>query len=184
MRIATDRELMVRVQADDNIALGLLYDRLAGRAMSVARSMCRDATLAADSVQDAFLSMWRSWARYRPELGEVAAWALGIVRNRCIDALRRNDRHTRQVDLGMIAEPAAGDDVHQDLTGRHAATHLRGQLAALPLAQREVIVLAYYGKLTQTEIAHRLDIPIGTVKSRTRLGLDRLRAQDRPPPSA
>lgn len=171
-----DAALMVRVQAGDDDAFNALYDRFAPRAYGVAYAIARDIPLAQDIVQEAFLSFWRSRARYRPEEGTVASWLLGIVRNRAIDGLRRQGRHdSRRAGEYVEGQVAATDDVPETIGDRDRATRLRAALDRLPAAQRDVIALAYYGELTHTEIASRLDLPEGTVKGRMRLGLAKLR---------
>lgn len=174
---AADAALMLRVQADDDDAFNALYDRFALRAYGVAFAIARDIPLAQDIVQEAFLSLWRSRARYRPEDGAVASWLLGIVRNRAIDGLRRQGRHDsrRAGEYDVEGRVAATDDVPGTIGDRDQAARLRTALHRLPAAQREVIALAYYGELTHTEIASRLGLPEGTVKGRMRLGLGKLR---------
>ena len=173
---AADAALMLRIKADDGDAFNALYDRFAARAYGVAYAIARDIPLAQDIVQEAFLSLWRSRARYDPEQGAVASWLLGIVRNRAIDGLRRQGRHdSRRAGQYVEGQVAATDDVSAAIGDRDRATRLRAALDRLPVAQRDVITLAYYGELTHTEIASRLDLPEGTVKGRMRLGLAKLR---------
>lgn len=175
----TEPELMARVQADDTEAFGMLYDRLASRALRVAHAVGVDRDRAEDAVQEAFLSIWRGRCGYRSDRGDVHTWALGIVRNRAIDSLRRNGRHDRARDgrEDLAAELPALGLVADDTADRDEASRLRALLAALPLAQREVIALAYFGELTHSEIAQELALPLGTVKGRMRLGLEKLRSQ-------
>ncbi len=172
-----DAELMLRVQADDRDAFVALFDRFGGRAYRVAYTIARNDTRAEDIVQEAFLSIWRNRARYVPQRGSVIAWVIGIVRNRALDSARRNGRHdTRRADDGQIHERLqAPGSLEQSAAEREEAAQLRGVLAQLPAAQREVIVLAYFGELSAPEIAGELSIPLGTVKGRMRLGLDKLR---------
>ncbi len=174
-----DARLMRRVQADDPEAFGALYDRFGARAYRVAGTTTRDATRVEDIVQEAFLSVWRSRARYRPAYGSVGGWIMGIVRNRAIDAHRRHGRHDRRraSDEGLEERLAAVDDVEASAGERDTAAQLRATLARLPAAQSEVIALAYFGELSTTEIADELALPLGTVKGRMRLGLDKLRRE-------
>lgn len=172
----TDQELMVRVQADDTGAFATLYDRLAGPAYGIARRVCLDPSLAADAVQEAFISMWRARALYTPARGDVPAWAYGIVRNRAIDALRRAARHSRHdgtVDARYVADTT---DVCASVIAGDDASRLRTRIALLPAPQQQVLVMTYYGELSHTQIAEVLDVPLGTVKGRARLGLAKLRA--------
>jgi RNA polymerase sigma-70 factor (ECF subfamily) len=174
---ATDQELMRCVQENVAEAFDALYDRLAPKALRVAGGVCADDDRARDAVQDGFLSIWRGRARYRPERGEVHTWAFEIVRNRAIDSQRRNGRHDRRRhDLdGVAGQLYAPDDPEADAVASDDARHLRALLADLPATQREVIALAYFGQLSHSEIALELGLPVGTVKSRMRLGLSNLR---------
>lgn len=177
--VVSDQELMRRVQGDDPDAFATLYDRLAPRALSIAFRINADHERAQEAVQEGFVSMWRSRATYSPNLGAVHAWVYGIIRNRAIDAHRRNSKHARRrADADHATESiAARDDVHADAVAASEAAELQTLLAALPFEQREVIVLAHHGGLSHTEIAHQLGTPLGTVKGRMRLGLDNMRAQ-------
>jgi RNA polymerase sigma-70 factor (ECF subfamily) len=170
---------MRRVQANDPMAFGELYNRHAGRAWSVARSVCHDASRAEDAVQEGFLSVWRSQGSYRGERGSVQGWLMTVVRNRAIDATRREAAGHRpplaRQDDAWDA-PADGSTVDA-VIDRCEAEALRGRLAHLPGAQAHVIALAYYGGLSHAEIAARLELPPGTVKARMRLGLQKLRDQ-------
>lgn len=172
-----DATLLRRVQTDDTVAFALLYDRFERRAFAVAHGIARDRTRAEDIVQDAFLSLWRECARYDPARGRPAAWILGIVRHRAIDAGRRHRRHdSRRADGDRLEEQQpARDDVEAATIERDQAAGVRAAMAQLPAEQREVIALAYFGELSASEIAAELALPLGTVKGRMRLGLDRLR---------
>ena len=173
-----DADLMRRVQTDDAVAFRELYDRFGPGAYRVAQAVSRDRQHAEDIVQEAFLSIWRARARYRPEYGTVVAWVMGNVRNRAIDSLRHHDRHSRRRAREEGAEErleAPRPDVEEIIGERDEAARLRGALARLPTAQRDVITLAYFGELSTSEIAHELSLPHGTVKGRMRLGLQKLR---------
>jgi RNA polymerase sigma-70 factor (ECF subfamily) len=177
---SSDQELMLRVQADDDRdAFGELYARFSPRAMRLAWGMCRDDDRARDAVQDGFLSLWRTRAQYRPALGDVDAWAFTIIRNRAMDCHRRARRHESRLWRGedVIEHMIAPGDIQHDVIADDDAQRLRTLLAELPAAQREVIALAYFGELTHTEIAARLTLPLGTVKGRMRLGMNRLRCE-------
>lgn len=169
---------MRRVQADSPGAFGVLFDRYSAPAFRVAAGIARNASQADDVVQEAFISLWRSRARYDPELGSVGGWVMGTVRNRAIDLLRKQSRHdSRRAGPDQPADDphAAADAVEQTVAERDGAARLRAALGRLPVAQRDVIALAYFGELSATEIADRLSLPVGTVKGRMRLGLGRLR---------
>lgn len=172
-----DHHLVSEVSAGNVEAFGELYDRYHDRAYRVAFSVCRDDGGAQDATQDAFLSVWRSAASYRPQRGTVAAWLLTTVRYRAIDLARRNDRHdTHRASDERLDQSAASDDVHDTAAKRDDARRLQASLTSLPDAQQEVIVLAFYGQLSHTEIATQLGLPSGTVKGRMRLGMQKLRA--------
>ncbi len=172
-----DVELMLRVQADDADAFEALFDRFGTRAYSVAYAIARERTRAEDIVQESFLAIWRSRERYEPQEGALGAWVIGIVRHRAIDSVRRNVRHDKrrageeQID-GQLQD---GPSIEQTTVEVDEAARLRAALAKLPDAQREVIVLAYFGELATTEIASELSLPLGTIKGRMRLGLHKLR---------
>ena len=172
----SDAELMDRIAAGSTEAFGDLYDRYSARAFRVARSVCRDHGAAEDAVQDAFVSIFRSRMSYRSERGSVAAWVLMVVLSRAIDVSRVQARHStrRASDDALAVLPAPGDVV-EAADARIDAIGVRRALAALPDAQRVAVTLAYYGELTHTEIGERLGVPVGTVKGRIRLGLNKLR---------
>ncbi len=172
-----DSDLMAAVGAGSADAFETLYDRYVHQAHRVAFSVCHDDGQAEEAVQEAFLSMWQAGARFSAARGTVSAWLLTTVRYRAIDIARRNLRHAnrRSGDEQLARRPASGQTCDGAL--RHdAIDRLRASLARLPVAQQEVITLAFYGQLSHTEIARRLDLPAGTIKGRMRLGLDKLRA--------
>lgn len=175
---ADDAALMVRVQADDCDAFGMLYDRFAIRAYGVARAVCADDSRAEDIVREAFLSVWRGRASYRPEDGSLVGWVMGIVQQRAIDALRSGNR--RPADGHIDDRLAAPGSTQDTVVEREQAARLGSTLARLPAAQRDVIILAYFGNLSTSEIARDLSLPVGTVNGRMRLGLSKLRADDTP----
>lgn len=172
-----DTKLMLRVSGGDPSAFEQIYDRYQARAFGLALRVTRHRATAEEVIQDAFLTLWRGAERYDSSRGSVSSWLLTIVHNRSIDALRRSARHDRHAapDSGVLAEQVEGpgrtdEDVIRDDEARIA----RGLLRALPVAQRETIELAYFGGLTQVEIASRSGVPLGTVKSRMRLALSKL----------
>ena len=173
----SDEELVRRAARIDPAAFAELYDRHTVTAFSLARRML-GAARAEDAVQEAFLSAWRGVKRYNPGRGAVRPWLMGIVRNRCIDELRRGDvRERRRAETQDFEERFAAPDSTdgQALRAEQAMT-VRKALEMLPDEQRRVLELAYFDGWTQTEIAERLDLPLGTVKGRTRLALDKLRS--------
>jgi len=161
----------------DPRAFELLYDRHAGASFSLAYRMVGDRVTAEDISQEAFLSIWRSRLRYQPERGSVRTWVLGIVHHRAIDALRRNLVHERRRSSadGIEERHEAPERTEAEAARREDARHVRAALADLPDEQCRVIELAYFGGFSHSQIAEMLEMPIGTVKGRMRLGLDKLR---------
>jgi RNA polymerase sigma-70 factor (ECF subfamily) len=174
-----DEEVMQLVQQADPRAFELLYDRHGGAAFSLAYRMTGDRTAAEDVSQEAFLSIWRSRLRYQPERGSVRTWVLGIVHNRAIDALRRNVVHERRRSAieGIEERQEAAELTDVEAARREEARYVRTALDSLPDDQRHTIELAYFGGFSHSQIADMLDTPIGTVKGRMRLGLEKLRNQ-------
>jgi len=171
--VLSDEDLMRRVQGNDTQAFEDLYDQYSARAFGFASKLCGTPERAEEAVQDAFLCLWRTRGRYDPALGCVQTWLLALVRNRSIDIYRRNHRHdqARAGEIHLDLVPAAGDCVEDGVVARDDAREIRAALAQLPAVQLEVIVLAYFGGLTHTEIAARLALPLGTVKGRMRAAL-------------
>lgn len=177
----SDQELMRLVQlSDDREAFSCLYDRHASQAFRVAHSICTRPVRAEEAVQEGFLSIWRSRASYDSSLlsgGSFGAWAMTIVRCAALDAVRY-DRADKRPVLGpeqsqpVDARTPSPED--QAIVRRENDT-LLATLTELPDAQAEVIELAFFGELSHSEIAQRLDLPAGTVKGRMRLGLEKLR---------
>jgi len=175
----TDGELLALAKQGDADAFEVIYDRHAAAAFALARRICRDAVIAEDVVQDAFLSLWRGRDRYDAARGQVRSWLLGIVHNSAIDRLRRSGVHERRRASaeGIEDRLEAPDRTEEEVEQREEATAVRGALRNLPEEQRQVIELAYFDGLTHTQIATRLEQPVGTVKGRMRLGLLKLNAQ-------
>jgi RNA polymerase sigma-70 factor, ECF subfamily len=179
LRKLADEELMELVARNDADAFEVVLERHSGAAMSLAYRMAGQRGPAEDVVQEAFLSLWRSGARYDRTRGSVRNWALGIVHNRAIDALRRDGaRVARNVsDDGLEERLQAPDQTDVQVARRDGAHEIRSAVDQLPEEQRRVIDLAYFAGFTHTEIAAVLDLPLGTVKGRMRLGLLKLRGQ-------
>jgi RNA polymerase sigma-70 factor (ECF subfamily) len=178
LRALADEDLMAYADAGDVRAFELLFDRHAGAAFSLAYRMCGRRATAEDIVQEAFLSLWRSSARYQPARGSVRSWVLSVVRNRAIDAFRREGiRQSRLAADEHLAERVeALERTEAEVERRDDASRVRSALEGLPAEQRQVIELAYFSGFTHTEIAEVLKLPAGTVKGRMRLGLQKLRA--------
>jgi RNA polymerase sigma-70 factor, ECF subfamily len=174
-----DEELMHVVQNGDPRAFEVLYDRHGGAAFSLAYRMVGKRAVAEDIVQEAFLSIWRSKVRYERERGSVRTWVLGIVHHRTIDALRRNLVHERRRASaeGIEERQEAKELTDVEAVRREEAREVRAALQTLPGEQSKVIELAYYGGFTHTQIAEMLDMPVGTVKGRMRLGLEKMRRE-------
>ena len=168
-----DRAVLVRLAEGELDALEHLYDRYKTMAYSIAYRITNDPTLAEDVVQEAFLGAWRNAARYIEGRGSVKTWLLSIVHHRAIDAIRRRRPTTELPDPIEAAVPAAltMPDVWAEVSASLDAETDRDALAVLSEVQRQAIELAYFGGLTQLEIAERTGTPLGTVKSRMRLGL-------------
>ena len=174
-----DEDLMPLVARKDPVAFEVFYDRHGGAAYSLAHRIVGDPTRAEDVTQEAILSIWRSEAGYDRTRGSVRAWALGIVRNRAIDALRREASSAPRLDYdddAVLENRPAAERTEAEALRRETARNLRGALGELPSEQSKVIELAYYGGFTHSEIAEMLNEPLGTVKGRMRLGLEKIRA--------
>ena len=172
-----DEELMQLVLRGQLRAFEVVYDRHGGAAFSLAYRMVGNRAAAEDVTQEAFLSIWRSRERYQRERGSVRTWILGIVHHRAIDALRRNLVHERRRASaeGLEEREEAKELTDVEAVRRDEARTVRSALDDLPREQCHVIELAYFGGFTHTEIAGMLDMPVGTVKGRMRLGLDKMR---------
>lgn len=175
-----DAEMLTRAGVGDADAFEELYDRHSAYAFGLALRMTNDPPLAEDVVQQAFLSLWRNASSFDPARASVRAWLLSITHNRAVDSLRRRRAPTTRLDTAI--EPHLADtglrapDVWPEVSARLDQGSVRAALASIPAPQRVVIELAYFRGLTQAEIAAQLGIPLGTVKSRVRLGLAGLRA--------
>ena len=171
-----DEDLMVLVEGGDADAFAALYDRHCLLAYSVAHKLTGEKQAAEDLTQEAFLKVWRSAGGYRPERGSVRTWILSVVRNRGIDQLRAKATRRRMQEKVEAYAPrfepseAFAQAWHEARLGR-----VREALDALPHFQQQVLELAHFSDLTHQEIAKRLGLPLGTVKGRMRLGLEKLR---------
>jgi RNA polymerase sigma-70 factor, ECF subfamily len=177
LRKRADEELMQMVAANDADAFEVVLERHADAAFSLAYRICGRRSLAEDVAQEAFLTLWRSGARYDPMRGSVRTWALRIVHNRAVDALRRSGVHERRrvSDEGIEESIEAPERTDSQAIDNAVSHEICGALGELPEEQRRVIELAYFGGFTHIEIASMLNTPVGTVKGRMRLGLQKLR---------
>jgi len=177
LRGLADEDLMYMVRAADARALEVVFERHSSAAFSLAYRMVGTRGAAEDVTQEAFVSIWRSGGRYDRSRGSVRTWVLGIVHNRAIDALRRAQVHDRRraSDEGLAERLESGDRTDTEVARREESTLIREVLETLPPDQKRVIELSYFGGFTHTEIARMLTMPVGTVKGRMRLGLEKMR---------
>jgi RNA polymerase sigma-70 factor (ECF subfamily) len=174
-----DEDLMPRIAGKDPVAFEIFYDRHAGAAYSLAYRIVGDRQSAEDVTQEALISIWRSGARFDRARGSVRAWTLGIVRNRAIDLLRRDSGRAPRpaFDSEELLERRPSDDLTDvEALRRETARQVRGAISGLPEEQSKVIGLAYFGGFTHSEIAKMLNEPLGTIKGRMRLGMEKIRA--------
>lgn len=177
-RWCDDALLLEGMKAGSTVAFGELYRRHSGRALSAARSVCRDRGAAEEALQDGFESIWNSRATYSEARGPVAPWVISIVRYRAMAiAARRRRPLTEGAGRAGFEAASRPDGVHDEAVAHDDAARLREALTRIPAAQREVIALAFFGQLSHAEIAERLGLPAGTVKGRMRLGLGKMRTQ-------
>jgi RNA polymerase sigma-70 factor (ECF subfamily) len=169
----SDEALVALTARSEQSALAELYDRYSRPAYGLALRVLRDEALAEDAVQEAFLALWRTAARFVPERGKASTWILTLVHRRAVDLVRREERRRTDV-LEPAAEPGGGA-VDEEAWLRLQRERVQGALTQLPDQQREALELAYYGGFTQSELAERLGQPLGTIKSRMFMGLSRLR---------
>jgi RNA polymerase sigma-70 factor, ECF subfamily len=174
----SDARLLQRARAGDAAAFAAVYDRHSAAAYGLARRMLHSPGAAQDVVQEAFLSLWRTDS-YRAEKGSLRSFLLSIVRNRAIDALRKDRRRGAEAhgDETVMSRLMAADRTDEEVEQRDTEHFLRAALTKLPDAQHQALELAYFGGMTHLEIARRLNEPVGTIKGRIRLGLEKLRAE-------
>ncbi len=168
---------MALVQAGDADAFEIVYDRHCDAAFSLAYRMCGRRASAEDVLQEAFLALWRTGARYDSARGSVRNWILRIAHNRAVDALRRGVVREGRLfhDEGVLERVAGPERTDEQALESERAREVQGALRELPREQSRVVELAYFGGFTHTEIASMLQMPVGTVKGRMRLGLAKLR---------
>jgi len=173
---AEDREAVARMIDGDQNGLAALYDRHGRFVYSLALRIVRDQADAEDVTQDVFVQVWRQADRFDPARGSVVGWMLTITRARAIDVLRR--RGTRPASVGDVAAFDTSDDTpgqDMQIAWAQRTREVRTALDSLPLLQRLAVELAFFDGLTHAQIAEQLDVPLGTVKTRVRHGLLRLR---------
>jgi len=171
-----DQELAAGLAAGNHEALAELYDRYSALAYGVAIRVLGDPGRAEDAVQDAFMNVWNRAASFDADRGSLRAWLLTSVRNRCIDYLRGRGAHERQErelqpDAAYALSPS---DPWREVALSLERTAVRDAVASLPVEQRQVVEMAYFGGYTHVEIAEMARVPLGTVKGRMRLGLEKM----------
>jgi RNA polymerase sigma-70 factor (ECF subfamily) len=165
--VSSDGELIQRAGEGDRTAFDKLYDRYARPVFGLALRRLGDRGRAEDAVQETFLSVWRSADTYAPERGPGAPWLYGIARNAIVDRARARTEPAAEAPDTVTSEPGPDERAEQAWTG----FEVHRALERLSAREREVIVLAYWSELSQSEVAERLGIPLGTVKTRTRAAL-------------
>ena len=167
----SDEELLTRVGEQDRAAFELLYERYVRSVFGLALRRLRDRGHAEDAVQEVFTAVWRSAASYRPERGPAGGWLYTVARNAIVDRLRRRGPATDS-ELPELASLEGGPE--QRAEDSYTAWQVHRALEELQPKEREVIELAYWSEMSQSEVAEFLGLPLGTVKTRTRSGLARL----------
>jgi RNA polymerase sigma factor (sigma-70 family) len=172
-----DGQLVELVAQKDAGALEALYERYGRPAYSLARRILTDDTLAQDVVQEVFLSLWRDARRFDAGRGTVATYLLSMTHHRAVDVVRREEnlRRWRTSDEGLELEPDPKARVEDEVEASERRTEVRAALAELPAAQREALLLAYFGGYTQREVAALVGVPLGTVKTRMAAGMRKMR---------
>jgi RNA polymerase sigma-70 factor, ECF subfamily len=169
----SDEALVALVARADEEALAELYDRFGRVAYGLALRIVRDPALAEDAVQEGFLAVWRSAARFVAERAKASTWILTLTHRRAVDLVRKEQ--PRRAEPLDVAPHESGDDTQEEAWLRLRRARVQEALKQLPDKQREAIELAYYGGFTQSELADRLGEPVGTIKSRMFSGLSNLR---------
>ena len=174
-----DLDLVLRIGKGDQEAFRGLFGRYAPAANALAQRVVRQSHLAEEIVQEAFMALWKHPDGYDQERGTVKSWLMGMVHHRAVDLVRREEAHRRRAEQSipdaLETEPDPADVVVEEMGAPHDRAAVRAALGDLPPEQRQVIELMYFGGRSQSQIAADLDLPLGTVKSRTLLGMRRLR---------
>lgn len=172
-----DGQLVALVAERDAGALEALYNRYGKVAYSLARRIVADETLAQDVVQEVFLSLWRDAHRFDAARGTVATYLLSVTHHRAVDVVRREEslRRRRTSDEALEFQPDPKPGVEADVLAAERRSEVRAALATLPAAQREALLLAYFGGYTQREVASLVGVPLGTVKTRMAAGMRKLK---------
>jgi RNA polymerase sigma factor (sigma-70 family) len=171
----SDEALVALVARGDEGALAELYDRVGRIAYGLALRVLRDERHAEDAVQEAFLQVWRSAATFRAERAKASTWILTLVHRRAVDLVRREERRQAEPLTDDSVLGLAPEETEEAAWLRFERERVQAALKELPDVQREALELAYYGGFSQSELAERLGVPLGTIKSRMFAGLSRLR---------
>jgi len=171
--------LLRRVAQGDRAGFEELYDRLSSVLFSTAFRILNDREAAEDVLQDVFIQIWEKAPLYNPSLGKPVTWAITLTRNKAIDRLRATDRRSRLKEAmqseSKVLEQFDGRSSFDAVASEEAAKMVRASIQMLSEDQRQVIELAFYSSLSQTEIAERLNVPLGTIKARIRRGMLKLK---------
>jgi len=177
---ARDRDLLRRIGRADEEAFRELFRRYSPNAMALARRVVRQPFIAEEIVQEAFLAAWRNAGGYSEGRGSVRSWLMTMVHHRAVDAVRREESQRRRAEDAQAEDVLAVEDPADTVVARLGLPEerraVRAALEDLPAEQRQVIELMYFDGLSQSKVSERLGLPLGTVKSRTLLGMRRLRS--------
>lgn len=180
-QVLEDQELLVRIAAGEKDALEAIYERYSTAVYSLARYMLRSEAVAEEATQDVFLNIWLKSNSYNSSRGQPKTWIMSVAHNKIVDVIRYRRRAEAVSDpkeyetLDLLPSEQVGTD--EAVVRNLEAERVRLALGRLPAAQQEVVTLAYFGGLSQSEIAARLGQPLGTVKTRARLALQKLREE-------
>ena len=180
-QVLEDQELLVRIAAGEKDALEAIYERYSSPVYSLARYMLRSEAVAEEATQDVFLNIWLKASSYNSSRGQPKTWIMSVAHHKIIDVIRSRRRAEAISDpkeyetLDLLPSEQMGTD--EAVVSNLEAERVRRALERLPAAQQEVVTLAYFGGLSQSEIAVRLGQPLGTVKTRARLALQKLREE-------
>ena len=172
---SSDEALIEALRLKNLDALEELYDRHHRTALALAYRVLADRNLAEDAIQEAFLAVWRQPESFKPDRGSARSWLLSIVRHRAIDITRGRSFVNERLSLDEMNLQPEYPDVWHQVVRRSDEREVRQAVKGLPAEQREVIILAYFGGRTQREMSESLGLPLGTVKGRIRLGMQKLR---------
>lgn len=174
-QVPSDEELLQRIRDKDVEALEALYERYKRQGFGLAYRVTSSQEVAEEVLQDAFLAIWQRASTYDSDSGLVRPWLFSIIHHRAVDHVRRpSARKTSVLDEALLVP--GSQDVFSDVYARLSRDEIRGALGHLPDEQKQALELLYFGGLTFTQIAQSLDLPVGTVKSRVRLALGKLRS--------